>query len=379
MKKILSAMAFGFFVSVISGESKPKNIADVDPNFKSAEIGSQAVNYFNAEKPPFELNGFPWRKPGGEFFRLPETFTENEVNNRALTVARHTSGGELRFRTDSPIIALRAELDTYYEMSHMARNSSAGFDLYCGSGKEIRYAKTAAPPRAPSQKLERLLISRSDGKMKDWTFYFPLYNGVKKIEVGLAPGSKLEAPTPHAIKDPVLFYGSSITQGGCAARTGNAYSTMLCRAVDAPQINLGFSGSGRGEEAIAEAVADLKLSALIMDYDHNAPSVEHLEKTHEKFFRIIRGKQPDLPVILLSRCDFSGTQDDVRRREIIRKTFENAIRSGDRNVWFIDGETLFGNEDRDACTIDGCHPNDLGFYRMYRVILPVLRQALKMN
>lgn len=368
-------MAVGFSVPVLSGESRPVKIEDVDPNFQSAKIGNRAVNYFNAEESPFQLNGFPWRKAGGAFSRLPERFTENEVNKRALMVARR----ELRFRTDSPIIALRVELDTYYEMNHMARNSSAGFDLYRGCGKDIRYAKTAAPPRAPSKKLERLLISGTDGKMKDWTFYFPLYNGVKKIEVGLAPGSKLEAPTPHAVKDPVLFYGSSITQGGCAARTGNAYSTMLCRAVDAPQINLGFSGSGRGEKAIAEAAADLKLSALIMDYDHNAPSVEYLEKTHEQFFRIVRGKQPDLPVIILSKCDFNGTKDDVRRRDVIRKTFEDAIRGGDKNVWFIDGETLFGAEDRDACTIDGCHPNDLGFYRMYRVILPVLRQTLKIK
>ena len=28
-------------------------------------------------------------------------------------------------------------------------------------------------------------------------------------------------------------------------------------------------------------------------------------------------------------------------------------------------------------TVDGCHPNDLGFYRMYRTVLPVLRKALK--
>ena len=42
----------------------------------------------------------------------------------------------------------------------------------------------------------------------------------------------------------------------------------------------------------------------------------------------------------------------------------------------IDGETLFQEDDRDACTVDGCHPNDLGFYRMYQTVRPVMKQAL---
>ncbi|MFA6103489.1 MAG: SGNH/GDSL hydrolase family protein [Victivallaceae bacterium] len=176
------------------------------------------------------------------------------------------------------------------------------------------------------------------------------------------------------MNNPVLFYGSSITHGGCATRTGNNYAAMLCRAVDAPLINLGFSGSGCGEIAIARAVADLKLSAVVMDYDHNAPSVNHLARTHESFFRALREKQPELPVIIMSKCDFKGTKDEIKRREVIRKTYENAVKAGDKKVWFIDGETLFGSENRDAC---GCHPNDLGFYRIYRAVLPVLQLALK--
>ena len=189
-------------------------------------------------------------------------------------------------------------------------------------------------------------------------------------------------PLAHKVEAPILFYGSSITQGGCASRPGNTYSSMLCRAVDAEQINLGFSGSGRGEEAIAEAIAGLELSAFIMDYDHNALSAEHLRATHGPFFHIIRAAQPELPVIMMSACDIrpSVARDPESelplRRDIIRRTFLRAVGGGDRNVYFIDGESLFGREMHDACTVDGCHPNDLGFFRMYKRILPTLIKAL---
>jgi hypothetical protein len=148
---------------------------------------------------------------------------------------------------------------------------------------------------------------------------------------------------------------------------------MLCRAVDAPQINLGFSGNAKGEIALAEAIAGLDLAAFVYDYDYNAPSATHLARTHEPFFLKIREKNPALPIIMMSKC--SGP--DAKRRDIIKNTYQNAIDRGDRNVYFIDGSELFGEPGKDYCTVDGCHPNDLGFYQMYLRVLPVLRQALE--
>lgn len=351
-------------------------IETIDRNFQIAKVGSLDVRYCNALEEPFALEGFPWRDPGMVFNRLPASFTEKEVNKGALSLSRHTTGGAIRFRTDSPCIALRAALAFSTDMNHMPRAGSAGFDLYRGAGREIQYAKTAQPGR--DQKiLEALLVNGARAQMADWTLYLPLYGAASQIEIGIIPEAKLEKPTAHAVRDPILFYGSSITQGGCASRPGNAYTTMLCREVDVPQVNLGFSGSGKGEKAVAEAIAGLNLAAFVMDYDHNAPTPEHLKNTHEKFFKIIRLKNPGLPVVFMSRCDFKSSKLDIERRDIIRQTFNNAVENGDRNVWFVDGETLFGTEHRDACTVDGCHPNDLGFYRMFRAVLPTLEHALE--
>jgi len=349
---------------------------NADKNFQTEKVGDLEVCYYDALKPPFELEGFPWRDPALIFNRLPASFTEKDVYAGMLCHARRTAGGAIRFRADSPHLTLRTVLVNSADMNHMPRAASAGFDFYGGAGKDIKYRKTVQPDR-DQKNLETLLIGGQAGQMTDWTLYLPLYGAASKIEIGIACGSKPEKPTPHAVSRPVLFYGSSITQGGCASRSGNAYTTMLCRAVDAPQINLGFSSSGTGDPAVAEAIAGLDLAAFVMDYDHNAPSPEHLENTHEKFFKIIRGKNSGLPVIIMSKCDFLGSKEDKDRREVIRRTYTNAVRGGDKKVWFIDGETLFGREDRDACTVDGCHPNDLGFYRMFRTILPTLEKALQ--
>lgn len=354
-------------------------IEEIDKNFKVSTVGDKEIVYFNALEAPFKLEGFAWYPQHHRLYRLPEHFTLEHVNQGELDLARHTSGGAVRFKTNARQIALRAKLVYSSDMNHMPRTASAGFDLFCGTGKD-KFHIASAQPNRDQEILEVLLIADNDDGMKEWMLNMPLYGGVAAIEIGVNPGALLEPPAPHRIPKPILFYGSSITQGACASRPGNAYTSMLCREVDAEQINLGFSGSARGEFPLAEAIGGLELSAFVMDYDHNAPTPEHLRGTHEKFFRIIRKKQPELPVILMSKCDiwdYKNRKDDEERRRIIRATYENAAAEGDRNVYYIDGETLFGPAHRTWCTVDTCHPNDLGFFRMFEHTLPTLEKALK--
>jgi len=140
--------------------------------------------------------------------------------------------------------------------------------------------------------------------------------------------------------------------------------------------NFGFSGSAKGELEMADYINTIDMSLFIMDYDHNAPNVEHLLNTHEPFFRRIREANPNLPILILSKPDFDYTVDGKERRAVIENTYNNAVKAGDKNVYFIDGETFFGENDRHLCTIDRIHPNDLGFYRMASVILPTMKKIL---
>jgi len=362
------------------------DITRIDKNFSPEPVDEHGFLFRDVKLEPFRIEGLAWfRENQQEYYRLPKSFTEKEVNAGALSLSNHTSGVCVRFRSDSPELMIRAELAYSSDMNHMPRAGSAGFDSYRKApDSKLLYNFTVQP--SPGQKNILAKCGHNpDGKLCEWVINFPLYGGVVKVEIGLKEGSMILPPLPHKIEKPVLFYGFSITQGGCASRPGNAYSSMLCRKVDAEQINLGFSGSGKGEIAVARAIAGLDLAAFVYDYDHNAPNPEHLQETHEPFFRLVREAHPDLPVIMMSCCDFRmrdfRTEGDavLRRREIIRNTYRHAVDRGDRNVYFIDGETLFGRKMHDACTVDGCHPNDLGFYRMYKHVLPVLKIALKLK
>jgi lysophospholipase L1-like esterase len=361
-------------------EASPKiDITQLDKNFVVPGVGEFDVTYTDVTAEPLKLEGLPWYKANGnEFYRIPKTIADEykEKNSSVYILSNCTSGAAVRFATDSKVVTLRGKLAHSLDMNHMPRAGSAGFDSYIKTldGKWV-YKKTFQPNRDQIE-FEALIGLNDSGEMQEWLINFPLYGGVEIVEVGVEKNSTLQAPVPHKVEKPILFYGSSITQGGCASRPGNNYTSMLCRAVDSEQINMGFSGSARGEDSMAEAIASLDLAVFVYDYDHNAPSAEHLQNTHERFFKIIRAKNPDLPVIIMNRCDYYDNAECRSRRDIVRATYENAIASGDKKVWFIDGETLFEGDLRDSCTVDGCHPNDLGFFRMYAKVLPVLEKAL---
>ncbi len=352
---------------------KAMDITEIDANFKQEEFDGRPVRFGNVRKPPFLVTGFPFcTSPDQPLNRLPADMTEADVNKGALRLARCQTGGAVLFRTNSPFIAIRASAPTMKYMFHMASTGVSGYDLYerRADGTE-RFMSNIRPDGGTAMAGGWI----RDG-MSDYILYLPLYSGTDSLEIGVAPEAKFEEPRPQRIQKPIVFYGSSITQGGCASRPANNFTTMICRALDAPQVNLGFSASGRGEPAMARAIAKIDASVFVMDYDNNAPTPEHLRKTHEPFFKIIREAHPDLPVIFLSR---PHTNHGGERMEIIRQTYENAVAAGDKNVYFIPGDIMFGPDGLNYCTVDGRHPNDLGFYRMFQTILPVVKQALHMD
>ena len=115
------------------------------------------------------------------------------------------------------------------------------------------------------------------------------------------------------------------------------------------------------------------MSAFVYDYDHNAPNVDHLLKTHEPMFRAIRVKNPTLPIIILSRPNICAEAD--ARFEVIKATYDNARAAGDENVYLLRGTDFFGENALDF-TIDGTHPSDLGYYFMAEGIAPLLAKIL---
>ena len=139
---------------------------------------------------------------------------------------------------------------------------------------------------------------------------------------------------------------------------------------------------------MAEYIADLNMSVLVIDYDANAPTVEHLRDTHYPFYQIIRNKNPDLPIILISHssvlygdyyCGIAVSDkwgNFTDRKNVILDTYNRALAAGDKNIYFVDGAELFSGDEWDAVTVDGTHPNDFGFYKfacqLERYLKPLL-------
>ncbi len=357
-----------------------KSIADIDPNFRLPETIPEGMRFFEPYDAPFSLYGVA-PNARGVLCRLEESFLP-ECSEGVQRLAYHLAGACVRFSTDANQLAVVWELMDTANMPHFTASGQSGMELFEETDAGTRHVKNIIPAMNEGHGCRKRQSScfPLPGGMRHYVLYLPLYNGMTQFLLGFPQEAELAPGRVPKLNKPIVFYGSSITQGGCASKAGSAYTTILCRRLDAAQINLGFSGNGKGEENMARYIASLPMSAFVLDYDHNAPTPEHLEKTHERFFSIIRKAQPQLPIMMISRPDFDvNPSESEKRREIIRRTYEHAIAQGDLHVAFVDGETLYGQLDRDMCAVDGTHPNDLGFARMADKLEPVFRSVLGLN
>ncbi len=305
----------------------------------------------------------------GKYRRIPEELAKN-VNECVEEMHDRPAGGRVRFITNSPYIAIHAEMVNVLKMNHFAITGSTGMDLYSGT----RYYGTFVPPFGVDTGYEGVIDL--DGEEREYTINLPLYSGLKRLYVGIKEGCTLKSPSPYRLDKPVVYYGSSITQGGCASRPGVAYQAILTRELHIDHVNLGFSGGARGEDPIIDYIANLEMSAFVSDYDHNAPTLDILRGTHEKLYRAVRKNHPDIPILFLSRPQFHLNADEKIRLEIVKATYEKALSEGDKNVYFIPGPDLLNEQVRECCLVDNCHPTDAGFVSMAYAILPTLKKML---
>ena len=340
-----------------------------------ADINDEALVWLDAGNAPFSLHGLFFEETEGCYRRLPKEVAKS-TSTAVANLSYHTAGGRIRFRTDSPVIAVAVKLHRVPNRMGMAYAGVSGFDLYRTEEEGPRFVQTFIPPSPTCDRYERL--AKTDGTMGEYTINFPLYCGVKSLYIGLREGSILEAPSEYPNELPVVFYGSSITQGASASRPGINYEGYLSRWLNFDYINLGFSGACKAENAMAEYFEALPMKAFVYDFDHNVKTSEELREKHLPFYRRVREAHPDIPILFISAPDvYLHGGDFLVRREIIRQNFEQAKAEGDNLLQYVDGGILFGKEDHMDCSVDGTHPNDLGFYRMASVLRPVVNEMLK--
>ena len=360
-----------------------RSIYEIDKNLAVETVADLPVQFVNALEEPISIHGLLDPHDGAPYHRIPQAVAD-ATNDGVRWLNLHTSGGRVRFKTNSAHLAVKVKCSFVGLFPHMTLVGTTGADVYLGGfegypGGYRYYASCmaeggndAAIKMTENKGYTNMVWLPAEG-MKDVLINLPLYGGVDELWLGLTPGSVLEAADPYRDILPTIYYGSSITQGGCASRPGNNYPNILSRKYNVDFRNLGFSGSARGEQAISDYIASQPMSAFVFAYDHNAPTPEHLAATHEPMYLNIRASHPNIPVIFITRPGFRYNVDEVARRDIVLNTYNNAKARGE-NVYFVDGETIFGIFGGDGGSVDGCHPNDLGFACVAAALDPIFAE-----
>ena len=352
------------------------NISDIDKNLRVEHRLSDDVRatleFYDVEQAPFSIYGV--FREGDSFVRMPKAVA-HDVSGDVEALNCHTAGGRIRFTTDSKRIAVVTACQNNKGMGHIALAGVCGFDIYADYNGIRRYYGTCVPPVGFKDGFESI-VAFPDASNRTVTVNMPLYNGVYKVYIGVDKGSTVKSAEP-LIQQPVVYYGSSITQGGCASRPGNAYQAIIHSKLKTDFINLGFSGSAKGEAAMMNYIAGLDMSAFIYDYDHNAPTAEHLAATHQSGYKTVRNSHPLIPIIMMTRPQFYPTKEEIERKRIVYKTYCEAVANGDDNVYFVDGSDLIGSDVAEHALVDNCHPTDLGFYFMAKKLFPIISSLVK--
>lgn len=359
-----------------------KSVEQLDPNMRLQGDDGKEWQWISPLQSPIQVKGFPWLKDEGIYRRLPQK-PQWPLPPAVDSLANCTAGGQIRLTTNSPRLAIRVRLAAPASMYHMPATGQCGFDCYIGAPGEMRYLSTTRYDHTLSE-YESVLFDTDNDQDKQITLNFPLYQGVEAVWVGIEPERKVLSYPPYDDGGSVVFYGTSITQGGCASRPGMAFTNILSRRINREFINLGFSGNGKGEPELAHIINQIPDPACyVLDYDANVQSVDAMQQTLPEFIRILREDHPDTPILVISRVptanelyNHQSHQKRLGKLKVQRDVVAHFQSAGDQHITFLNGEALMGDDYLEG-TVDGSHPTDLGFWLMANSLEPVLQGLLK--
>lgn len=342
--------------------------------------GAEAWDDSSAERIAFPdarltVSGLAWFKDESPALRRLPTRLKATIPPKAWNQAEAPSGGRIRFTTDSLTVAVIAHGTTHPPPAHITAIANGGFDLYVDGG----YFGSVAPD-AHGDIRHQWTIGRTAAS-REVTIYLPLGRPITVNEILLAPGARLEAPRPFALARPVVYYGSSITQGLAASNPGAAYQALLSRWLNVDFVNLGISGNGLGEPALADATAEIDAACFVVDYWAN-PTTAVYRATLPKFIEILRAKHPLTPIIVTGPY-YNPSEDQpgeagarqIEKRVVAREFVAARVKAGDAHIFHVDGLEMLSKAQADGL-VDGRHANSLGFYFCAKGLEPHLRRAL---
>lgn len=325
-------------------------------------MNEEELKYYGKESFIIEGTSIPESLKEGPFDRLPLSFKE-KVRPPVWNLSKATAGITIRFLSNSSQVAIKWTLLNNIEMNHMPDTGSKGVDLYCKINGNWEYVNTGRPK---GKENSTILKSKMPIEMREFKIYLPLYDGITNLEIGVDSLSQISKPKKIETK-PIIFYGTSITQGGCASRPGMAFTNIISRKLDVECINFGFSGNGKMEGSISELLADSEALFYVIDCIPNM-TAEQIEDNTIPLVKTIRAKRPETPIVFLESISYtnyfltkqSKAEIDNKNNTLKRK-YDELRKMGIPELYYISGLNAIGN-DREA-TVDTQHFTDLGFMR----------------
>ena len=302
-----------------------------------------------------------------------------KLPKRVAELATNAAGINITFQTNSKNIKVKWVLGKYNQLWNMTPLAVNGMDLYGWSNNHWQYIASAKPLADTNT---AVLVNNLDGEMRAYRIYLPLYAEVKQLQIGVDASAIIEkAGAQYISKKKVVIYGSSITQGASASRPGMAYPSLVARHLNVETFNMGFSGSGKMEIALADIISSMEADVYILDCVPN-PSPKEILQRAVPFIRRLRSLKPHIPIILVEsifREDGNWNREKgivvTNQNKEFRKAYEQLLNENFHDLYYISSKGLMGG-DHEA-TVDGTHLTDLGFTRLAKQIEGVLVQVFK--
>lgn len=376
MNRNVLAMLVAF--SAVAVSAQQNEIAKYDPAMavKTAVV-SNGVKWIDGKFLPIE--GRMFNNVDNYYDRLPSTVTTN-VNSGVRGMKSHTTGLQFRFSTDSKSLCFKW-LTTSSElgMHHMPATGKSGLDVYRqDKNGKWRYVATCSIYDAKKGGMRQISWTPGDPCLVN----LPLYNGIKSFKLGIDPDASVKAlpPRKSGINKPVVFYGTSITHGGCASRPGLSFVNIVGRDLDVPIVNLGFSGSGVMEFEMSEHLASIDASCYVLDclwnMDLDQRKGRNVVENYEKFIRNLRAKRPAVPIVMAEQCDVYCNGPNAKDK-FIRALYEKLVKEGWKDLVYLPKTDMYSGDTEG--TVDGCHPNDIGMASMAKAFGAAVKEALELK
>mgnify|MGYP003900813855 CR=1 FL=1 len=330
-------------------------------------------SFYKVTKETFHVNGLLYYYDNNNFQRLPNSLN---FETGVQLMQTHPAGAYIDFTTNSSSIGVRVKLAGKSYMAHMTATGTIGLDLYVKVDNKYTFIGTTKIDQAEFTYEFFCGISKT---YKEYRLYLPLYIELYELELILDKDAKIRQDTKDTKLPKIVVYGTSISQGGCATRSGMCYPSIMGRMLPEYEIfNLGFSGNAHLHYEIANLISDIvDLEILILEVEANAGEVPLiLEERLEKFIQIIKEKKPDLKIYLISHFPYTYTlfKPIVKAKLLKHKIFQKEV-CEKWNVEFLDGEELLKELNYEE-TVDLIHLTDLGFYHLAKELVKIISKKI---